>query len=57
MSRLEQLDLVGVADAIATASTMPLPERLERWHALMERLQENDISAWRRRYLDALEAA
>ena len=50
-------DLDGVADAIATASTMPLTERVERWHALMNQLKENDIAAWRRRYLQALEAA
>ncbi|RZA35701.1 MAG: alpha,alpha-trehalose-phosphate synthase (UDP-forming) [Lysobacteraceae bacterium] len=50
-------DLDGVADAIATASTMPLTERIERWRALMDQLQENDIGTWRRRYLDTLEAA
>lgn len=49
-------DLDGVAEAIVTASTMPLAERIERWHALMQNLQENDIGAWRRRYLHALEA-
>jgi len=50
-------DLDGVADAIATASGMPLAERMERWRALMDRLCENDIGAWRRRYLQAMEAA
>ncbi|MEO8364819.1 MAG: alpha,alpha-trehalose-phosphate synthase (UDP-forming) [Pseudoxanthomonas sp.] len=50
-------DLDGVADAIATASGMALAERIERWRALMDQLQENDIGAWRRRYLHALEAA
>lgn len=50
-------DLDGVADAIATASGMPLSQRVERWHALMDTLRENDIGAWRRRYLQALEAA
>ena len=50
-------DLDGVADAIATASTMPLAERLERWRALMGHLQTNDIGAWRRRYLQALDSA
>jgi trehalose 6-phosphate synthase len=50
-------DLDGVADAIATASSMPLAERRERWRALMDQLQENDIGAWRTRYLQALEAA
>ena len=50
-------DLDGVADAIATASTMPLAERVERWRALMAHLRENDIDAWRGRYLQALETA
>ena len=50
-------DLDGVADAIATASEMSLPERIERWQAMMQHLRENDIGVWRRRYLDALDAA
>jgi len=50
-------DLDGVADAIAEASTMPLPERRERWHAMMETLKRHDIEAWRRSYLGALAAA
>lgn len=50
-------DLDGVADAIATGSTMPRAERIERWRAMMDQLQQNDIGAWRRRYLQALEAA
>jgi trehalose 6-phosphate synthase len=50
-------DLDGVADAIAQASTMPLTERRERWHAMMETLQRHDIEAWRRSYLGALAAA
>ena len=50
-------DLDGVADAIATAAAMPLAERKERWNAMMARLLEYDIHAWRRAYLDALEAA
>jgi trehalose 6-phosphate synthase (EC 2.4.1.15) len=50
-------DLDGVADAIATASNMPLPERLERWRTMLRQLQENDIGTWRKRYLEALEAA
>jgi len=50
-------DLDGVADAIATAAAMPLAERKERWNAMMARLLEYDIHAWRRAYLEALEAA
>jgi trehalose 6-phosphate synthase len=47
-------DLDGVADAIATAAALPLSHRIERWHALMDRLRSNDISNWRRSYLHAL---
>jgi trehalose 6-phosphate synthase len=47
-------DLDGVADAIATAVAMPLPERRERWQAMMAQLQRHDITAWRRSYLRAL---
>ncbi|HOU64569.1 MAG TPA: trehalose-6-phosphate synthase, partial [Thermomonas sp.] len=50
-------DLDGVADAIATAAAMPLAERKERWNAMMARLLQYDIHAWRRAYLEALEAA
>lgn len=48
-------DLDGVADAIATAATMSLRRRKERWHAMMEHLRTYDINHWRRSYLDALE--
>jgi len=47
-------DLDGVADAIEAAARMPRAERIERWQALMANLRENDIDAWRRRYLEAL---
>ena len=50
-------DLDGVADAIAAASTMPRTERIDRWRALMDKLQDNDIGAWRMRYLAALDAS
>lgn len=49
-------DLDGVADAIATASTLARPKRIERWQAMMEHLRHNDINHWRQRYLEALEA-
>ena len=48
-------DLDGVADAIATAANMPRVERIERWQAMMQHLQEHDIHGWRRDYLLALE--
>ena len=50
-------DLDGVADAIAIAMHMPLPERKERWQAMMDTLRTHDITAWRRTYLAALAAA
>jgi trehalose 6-phosphate synthase len=50
-------DLDGVADAIATAAHMLRPQRVERWRAMMGYLRENDIDAWRQRYLAALHAA
>ncbi|HBK45513.1 MAG TPA: alpha,alpha-trehalose-phosphate synthase (UDP-forming) [Xanthomonadaceae bacterium] len=48
-------DLDGVADAIATAATLSLPKRIDRWQAMMEHLRNNDINHWRQRYLEALE--
>ncbi|WP_305805733.1 alpha,alpha-trehalose-phosphate synthase (UDP-forming) [Stenotrophomonas sp. YIM B06876] len=48
-------DLDGVADAIATALSMPLAERIERWQTMMEQLRSHDINHWRRTYLAALE--
>jgi trehalose 6-phosphate synthase len=49
-------DLDGVADAIAHAHAMPMAERKERWHALHRRLRRHDITLWRRKFLEALEA-
>jgi len=50
-------DLDGVADAIATAASLPRPKRVERWQAMMDHLRHNDINHWRQRYLEALEMA
>ncbi|HYG04830.1 MAG TPA: alpha,alpha-trehalose-phosphate synthase (UDP-forming) [Stenotrophomonas sp.] len=50
-------DLDGVADAIATATTLSRPKRVERWQAMMDHLRRNDINHWRQRYLEALEAS
>jgi len=47
-------DMDGVADAIAAAMEMPLEERRDRWDTMMAVLRENDITAWRRKYLAAL---
>jgi len=48
-------DLDGVADAIATAATMSLRRRIERWQAMMEHLRTYDINYWRRSFLQMLE--
>lgn len=48
-------DLDSVADAIATASAMPLAERQARWRSMMDRVEGYDIHAWRRDFLQALE--
>ena len=47
-------DLDGVADTIAAAHAMPPAERRERWRAMMDTLERNNITAWRRGYLAAL---
>ncbi len=49
-------DIGGVADAIRRAIEMPIEERRQRWRALDEEVTTNDIAAWRRSFLDALEA-
>ncbi|HST44517.1 MAG TPA: alpha,alpha-trehalose-phosphate synthase (UDP-forming) [Luteimonas sp.] len=48
-------DLDGVADAIATASAMPLAERQARWRSMMDRIESYDIHDWRRDFLQVLE--
>lgn len=47
-------ELVG---AMERALTMPLKERRERWQAMFAHLQKHDITAWRKDFLTALEAA
>ena len=48
-------DTRGVAHAIQAALTMPLPERRERYSAMLDVIQRNDIRAWSRRFVQALE--
>ena len=50
-------DRDDTADAIETAMAMPLAERRERWRAMMDTLERDDIAAWRHGFLAALEAA
>lgn len=48
-------DSRAVGHAIQAALSMTLQERRERHAAMMQVLKRNDISAWTRRFLDALE--
>lgn len=48
-------DRDGVADGIATALNMPLEERRARHARMLAILRENDITAWRKRFVAALE--
>jgi trehalose 6-phosphate synthase len=43
-----------VADAIKRGLTMPQAERIERWEALMDGVQSEDVSAWRDAFVAAL---
>src|SRR5690606_17183080 len=47
----------AVGHAIHTALSMPLTERRERYASMMQVLKRNDIAAWTRRFMDALEQA
>jgi trehalose 6-phosphate synthase len=48
-------DLHAVSHAIQAALSMPLSERRERHAAMMQVLKRNDIAAWARRFIEALE--
>jgi trehalose 6-phosphate synthase len=48
-------DQVGIADTLATALRMPLTERRERWEQLMRGVLEDDVSSWRRAFIDCLD--
>ncbi|MCK5276154.1 MAG: alpha,alpha-trehalose-phosphate synthase (UDP-forming) [Alphaproteobacteria bacterium] len=50
-------DTEGLADILETALTMPAGERKERWRGMMQHLRRNDITAWRKRFVAALDAA
>lgn len=43
-----------LSEAIKTALTMPLEERIRKWKALMQVVQETDVSVWRDSYVGAL---
>ncbi|WP_299363320.1 alpha,alpha-trehalose-phosphate synthase (UDP-forming) [uncultured Paracoccus sp.] len=48
-------DIEAIGNAIARALAMPLEERIERFTAMMTRLEQNDISKWCADFLAALE--
>jgi trehalose 6-phosphate synthase len=50
-------DTRAVSHAIQAALSMSLQERRERHAAMLQVLKRNDISAWTRRFVDALEQA
>lgn len=50
-------DSRAVGHAIQAALNMPLPERRERHAAMLQILKRNDIAAWSRRFVEALEKA
>lgn len=50
-------DTRAVSHTIQTALSMPLPERRERHAAMLQVLRRNDIAAWTRRFVEALEKA
>jgi trehalose 6-phosphate synthase len=49
-------DIEGMADAILQGLNMSLGERKERWTAMMNLLERNDITAWRESFVQALSA-
>jgi trehalose 6-phosphate synthase len=50
-------DVRGVSHAMQAALAMPLAERRERHQDMMKMLRRNDIAAWVRRFMEALEQA
>jgi trehalose 6-phosphate synthase len=49
-------DVGGVAQAIIRAMEMSLPERTERWRAMMATLHSNTVRDWARRFVETLTA-
>ena len=50
-------DIEQVAEGILQAIEMPLDERRERYRAMLAALERNDITRWRKRFIETLEAA
>ena len=49
-----ELFFEGIAEGIQKAVNMPLSERRDRYHAMIDVLRENSIDAWRRRFIETL---
>ena len=49
-------DIDGMAETIATALSMPLPERRMRWEAMMIKLRGSTIQQWFTDFVEALQA-
>jgi trehalose 6-phosphate synthase len=49
-------DVEGTAEGIQKAVNLPLAERRERYHAMIDVLRENSIDAWRLRFIETLRA-
>ncbi|MEX2524610.1 MAG: trehalose-6-phosphate synthase [Gammaproteobacteria bacterium] len=47
-------DIDEVAEALSTALAMPLKERSQRWHGMMEVLKKNDVFHWADTFLECL---
>lgn len=47
-------DMRGIAHSIQAAFTMPLAERRDRHHSMLDVLRRNDIHAWHRRFVECL---
>ncbi|MGA3251406.1 MAG: alpha,alpha-trehalose-phosphate synthase, partial [Paraburkholderia sp.] len=47
----------GMAEALATALSMPLAERQVRYRDMMVQLRENNVSVWRDNFMRDLQAA
>jgi len=46
-----------IADAIAAALAMPRTERIARWQPMFDTVRSHDVVWWRKRFVEALEAA
>jgi trehalose 6-phosphate synthase len=47
-------DIDGMAQKLAAAIAMPLPERIERWSAMMKALRRSSIHVWFADFMEAL---